>query len=183
MDTPEKPHAHYHNPSGSPDVWSKEDNERIVEGWSHHEQKKLIRRVDLRLIPICGLLYCVSLLDRTNLSNATIAGMGEELNLVEVNGVDRYVCNRSRFIVLRVNAYQPAEHNYTGLLHHVHSVPAASHSSMPQDWTANFLIDNHFGLGYPHDWVRIRSELDAVGWPSGHSWHIGGMPSQIPSGV
>ena len=64
---------------------------QILESWSLYEQKKLMRRVDLRLVPICGIMYCVSLLDRTNLSNATIAGMGEELSLVKVNGVDRYV--------------------------------------------------------------------------------------------
>jgi hypothetical protein len=92
MENTEKATDHFHPPE-SPDNWSKEDSERILEGWSHHEQKKLIRRVDLRLIPICGLLYCVSLLDRTNLSNAVIAGMGEELNLTNVNGVDRYVCD------------------------------------------------------------------------------------------
>lgn len=95
MDNTEKATDHFHQPPESPDNWSKEDNERILEGWSHHEQKKLIRRVDFRLIPICGLLYCVSLLDRTNLSNAVIAGMGEELVLTNVNGVDRYVCDRA----------------------------------------------------------------------------------------
>ena len=92
MDSTEKAANHF-DPPESPDDWTKEDNERILEGWSHHEQEKLVRRVDLRLIPICGLLYCVSLLDRTNLSNAVIAGMGEELNLADVNGVDRYVCD------------------------------------------------------------------------------------------
>ena len=105
MDTPEKasdPLNDNYIPE-SPDNWSKEDNERILEGWSYHEQKKLLRRVDLRLIPICGLLYCVSLLDRTNLSNATIAGMGEELNLVNVNGVDRYVCDRALLKAIRRN--------------------------------------------------------------------------------
>lgn len=78
-------------PSKSPDQWSAEENERILEPWSHREQKKLIRRVDYRLVPICGLMYCVSLLDRTNLSNAAIAGMSEELVLEDVNGVARYV--------------------------------------------------------------------------------------------
>ena len=46
--------------------------------------------VDSRLIPICGLMYCVSLLDRTNLSNAAIAGMTKELAL-RAPGPDRYV--------------------------------------------------------------------------------------------
>jgi hypothetical protein len=44
------------------------------EEYSPEEQKRIIRRVDLRLVTITGLAYCVSLMDRTNLSNAAIAG-------------------------------------------------------------------------------------------------------------
>ena len=84
--------THLNNDAEKPDNWTKEDNERILEGWSQQEQKKLIRRVDIRLVIILGFMYCVSLLDRTNLSNAVIAGMGEELLLINVGGVDRYVC-------------------------------------------------------------------------------------------
>jgi hypothetical protein len=46
----------------------------IIDRYSEAEVKKIVRKVDLRLIPLCGLMYCVSLLDRTNLSNASIAG-------------------------------------------------------------------------------------------------------------
>ena len=46
----------------------------VLNHFSDEEIKKIVRRVDLRLIPLCGLMYCVSLLDRTNLSNAAIAG-------------------------------------------------------------------------------------------------------------
>jgi hypothetical protein len=38
------------------------------------EQKKVIRRIDIRLVITLGVLYCVSLLDRGNLSVAQIAG-------------------------------------------------------------------------------------------------------------
>ncbi|TKA34117.1 hypothetical protein B0A50_00097 [Salinomyces thailandicus] len=65
------------------------DDDRFLADWSEAEQSRLIRRVDLRLIPLCGLMYCVSLLDRTNLSNAAIAGMVVELELAE-GSVDRY---------------------------------------------------------------------------------------------
>lgn len=52
------------------------------------EQKKIIHRLDRRLVVVVGVMYCVSLMDRTNLSNAAIAGMSIELNL----GVEmRYV--------------------------------------------------------------------------------------------
>ncbi|KAJ5219679.1 hypothetical protein N7468_008883 [Penicillium chermesinum] len=45
------------------------------------EQKAIIRRVDLRLVTMTGLTYCISLMDRTNLSAAAIAGMTTELAL------------------------------------------------------------------------------------------------------
>jgi hypothetical protein len=38
------------------------------------EKKKIIRRVDLRLVTMTGLAYCISLMDRTNLSMAAVAG-------------------------------------------------------------------------------------------------------------
>lgn len=43
-------------------------------GLTPAEQKKIIRRVDLRLVVTVGVMYCVSLMDRTNLSAANIAG-------------------------------------------------------------------------------------------------------------
>lgn len=38
------------------------------------EQRKIIHRVDRRLVLTVGVLYCISLMDRTNLSAAAIAG-------------------------------------------------------------------------------------------------------------
>lgn len=51
------------------------------EEFTPEEQKKIIRRVDLRLVTMTGLAYCISLMDRTNLSMAAVAGMVEELRL------------------------------------------------------------------------------------------------------
>ena len=39
------------------------------------EQKKIIRRIDRRLVLTLGFLYCVSLMDRTNLGIAAVGGM------------------------------------------------------------------------------------------------------------
>ncbi|OJJ66110.1 hypothetical protein ASPBRDRAFT_666373 [Aspergillus brasiliensis CBS 101740] len=48
----------------------------------HPDQRKIIiSRIDRRLLPICGLITSVSLIDRTNVSNAAIAGMNEDLHL------------------------------------------------------------------------------------------------------
>ncbi|KAL6364339.1 hypothetical protein LRP88_02259 [Fusarium phalaenopsidis] len=49
--------------------------------FSHEEQRRIIHRVDRRLVIMLGLIHCVSLIDRTNLSNAAIAGMTPELKL------------------------------------------------------------------------------------------------------
>ncbi|KAL4965308.1 putative phthalate transporter [Aspergillus stella-maris] len=51
------------------------------EEFSPEEQKRIIRRVDYRLVTITGLAYCVSLMDRTNLSMAAVAGMVVDLEL------------------------------------------------------------------------------------------------------
>jgi hypothetical protein len=42
--------------------------------FSPQEQKKIIHRIDRRLVVTVGVLYCISLMDRTNLSAAAIAG-------------------------------------------------------------------------------------------------------------
>jgi len=59
---------------------SKLNNARI-DTFTPEEQKKIIRKVDLRLIPTLGFMYCVSLMDRTNLGVAMVAGMGTDLKL------------------------------------------------------------------------------------------------------
>lgn len=45
------------------------------------EQRRVIRRVDARLIVMLGFLHTVSLIDRGNLSTAAVAGMEKELHL------------------------------------------------------------------------------------------------------
>lgn len=65
------------------------DPERVTidEEFSPAEQRRIKRRIDRRLVVTCGVMYCISLVDRTNLSSAAIAGMTDELALVG----DRYV--------------------------------------------------------------------------------------------
>jgi MFS family permease len=45
-------------------------------------ERKIIRRVDLRLLPLLGLLYSFSLIDRTNLASARQVGMAKDLKLL-----------------------------------------------------------------------------------------------------
>jgi MFS family permease len=51
-------------------------------GFNQKEQRSIIRRVDRRLVVTVGLMYCISLMDRINMSFANIAGMGIELDLL-----------------------------------------------------------------------------------------------------
>lgn len=54
--------------------------------FSEREQKKIIHRIDRRLVVTVGVLYCISLMDRTNLSAASIAGMNVDLKLTQLEG-------------------------------------------------------------------------------------------------
>lgn len=50
-------------------------------GFTEEEQRSIIKRIDRRLVLTVGVLYCVSLMDRVNMSAANIAGMSKELVL------------------------------------------------------------------------------------------------------
>jgi hypothetical protein len=53
---------------------SEDSSDARIAEFSPTEQKKIIHRVDRRLVTVLGLLYMASLMDRTNLSAANIAG-------------------------------------------------------------------------------------------------------------
>ncbi|KAI1842680.1 hypothetical protein JX265_002715 [Neoarthrinium moseri] len=68
-------------------------------------QRSIIRRIDRRLVLTVGFMYCVSLMDRTNLSAASIAGMQKELEL----GIhDRYSIVTLVFFVTYIVFQPPA---------------------------------------------------------------------------
>ncbi|KIV81233.1 hypothetical protein PV11_08660 [Exophiala sideris] len=45
------------------------------------ETKRILRKVDYRLLPMLTLLYVLAFLDRGNIGNAKVAGMNKELKL------------------------------------------------------------------------------------------------------
>lgn len=57
-------------------------NDARLNAFTPEEQKKLIWRIDVRLVLTLGFMYCVSLMDRTNLGIAVVAGMGVDLQLI-----------------------------------------------------------------------------------------------------
>jgi hypothetical protein len=53
---------------------TEDSNDAHIHEFTEAEQKAIIRRIDRRLVATLGILYCASLMDRTNLGNAAIAG-------------------------------------------------------------------------------------------------------------
>lgn len=97
----DKSYSEHHDGAASPTSY-----DPILDRYTDADIKRVVRKVDLRLIPLCGLMYCVSLLDRTNLSNAAIAGMTKELNLRTKNP-DRYSVITLVFFITYVIAQPP----------------------------------------------------------------------------
>ncbi|KAL1652953.1 hypothetical protein SLS61_004574 [Didymella pomorum] len=57
------------------------DSVQSYELYTPDEDKTVLRKLDRRLVGFMALLYCLSFLDRTNIGNARIAGMEEDLKL------------------------------------------------------------------------------------------------------
>ncbi|TEA11333.1 MFS transporter prlL [Colletotrichum sidae] len=49
--------------------------------WTPEEEKALVKKIDLFLMPTIWLMYLLSYMDRTNIGNAKIAGMADDLSL------------------------------------------------------------------------------------------------------
>ncbi|KAM5341782.1 hypothetical protein ACJ41O_014813 [Fusarium nematophilum] len=45
------------------------------------EEKRLVRKIDMYILPMMWIMYLLSYMDRTNIGNAKIAGMDKDLNL------------------------------------------------------------------------------------------------------
>jgi hypothetical protein len=67
---------------------TKDSNTELINQFTEAEQKHIIRRIDRRLVTTLGVLYCASLMDRTNLGSAAIAGSASWLpsrDLADIN--------------------------------------------------------------------------------------------------
>jgi hypothetical protein len=49
--------------------------------FSHIDQKKVLRKMDLHIMPMLTILYLLSFLDRGNIGNAKIEGLSDSLHL------------------------------------------------------------------------------------------------------
>jgi len=74
---------------GSTDLALAEAHRNIDHGFDPALVKRVTRKVDMRLIPVLSALYCISLIDRTNLSQAREANhrqMDKDLGFGTGNG-------------------------------------------------------------------------------------------------
>ncbi|TQN70061.1 High-affinity nicotinic acid transporter, partial [Colletotrichum shisoi] len=86
MNTSTKGHKVAHNRNSSATERSNTDSVGTDtypddHGFSPEEQRRIMRRVDVRLVTTVGLLYCFSVIDRSNLPSAAVAGMTDDLGL------------------------------------------------------------------------------------------------------
>ncbi|KAK2001713.1 major facilitator superfamily transporter [Colletotrichum falcatum] len=56
-------------------------DEEAAASFSHLDEKRILRKMDIRLIPMLALLYLLAFLDRGNIGNAKIEGLQEDLNM------------------------------------------------------------------------------------------------------
>ncbi|KEF61028.1 uncharacterized protein A1O9_02592 [Exophiala aquamarina CBS 119918] len=57
------------------------DQNNVVQDWTEKEEHALVRRIDLSVFPMLCTIFAFSLLDRTNISAAYIAGLAQDLAL------------------------------------------------------------------------------------------------------
>ncbi|KAI0148074.1 MFS general substrate transporter [Hypoxylon sp. NC0597] len=55
--------------------------ETTLESFADLDEKKILRKMDIRLIPMLAVLYLLSFLDRGNIGNAKIEGLQEDLRM------------------------------------------------------------------------------------------------------
>ncbi|KIW11224.1 hypothetical protein PV08_10524 [Exophiala spinifera] len=61
---------------------SRTEHQEIVQRYEDSkERKRVLRKIDVRLVPVMALLYVVSQVDRANLGNAKIEGLDKDLGL------------------------------------------------------------------------------------------------------
>ena len=57
------------------------DDDLLVQCPPHTTQRRLVSKIDLRVIPVLSVLYLLAFLDRTNIANAAVFGLEKDLNL------------------------------------------------------------------------------------------------------
>lgn len=163
----------------APSKLSSEQDHDHDHGFTKEEQRKIIRRIDRRLVITVGAMYCVSLMDRTNMSAANIAGMGVELALIDF----RYVRGSGLIHIDAVDSmltWLSLEHCQLGLLRPLYPLPASVYYPDPQDWPTIPPRHHHHDVGRRHDWYGFCQKVPpACCSPSGTGCVRGGILPQL----
>lgn len=64
--------------------------------WKEYHSKKLLRRLDFRLLPLIVLMYLLNFLDRSNLAQARLGTLEEDLDM---DGTDFNLATSIFFVV------------------------------------------------------------------------------------
>jgi hypothetical protein len=70
-----------HIEKADPDLDGSSQEAADTRDWTPEEERKLVWRIDLRVFPFLCFVFGLSLLDRTNISAAYIAGLAADLDL------------------------------------------------------------------------------------------------------
>jgi len=102
--------------------------------YSYEEQRKIIHRLDRRLIIITAIIYMNSLMDRSNLPNAGIAGMNTDLEMMKGS---RYVGVAPS---LSLSLLTSSVYCRPRLLRHIYPLPATGNTFDQEDWPYLFSL-------------------------------------------
>lgn len=111
-------------------------------------EKRLVRKLDWRLIPWLCLLYLISFLDRTNIGNAVILGLGKDLGMNN----DQFLMTLTIFFIT---------YSLFGTCTCVQVSPSRGPVQyLPQEIQTPYLASHHHGhLGWNASLDGVRQEL------------------------
>lgn len=89
-------HEHSEKTAMSADMADSAPIEASQIGYDEKATKRLIRKIDWMTLPFLALLYLLSFLDRTNIGNARLAGIEEDLGM---SGLQYNVSNHQYFVI------------------------------------------------------------------------------------
>ncbi len=127
-------------------------------GFSPAEQKRIIRHVDRRLVVTVGFMYCISVMDRTNLGAANIAGLAKDLSLTG----SRYVSFTRLLPPWYRKRFNVSEYHFARLFLYVHRLSTAIDHHRAQDWTSPSPGCDYCPLGRVYAWNGLRKGLGAA---------------------
>lgn len=144
-------------------------------------QKRIMRRVDIRVVATVGLLYCFSVIDRSNLPSAAVAGMTEDLGLIGnryVSHVNGQVLDSLEFVsdlnksIGDVNSnvnFNKVDYQ-SCLLHDIYYLSANFNHTRSDHWPKSIFHRRHNDLRVCCHRHGLPQTLGPDGCSESHSW-------------